>query len=504
MRQKSLPQSIRYAQPHAGWPHRSVQAPGMRPRHLPDWLATLVMALAIPAMILPLFAVGTAHTPSAITANSVDQAAVADDRRNPRAFIDSNQAQPAAGSGTAPSTPGSNLGQGGGADSGNGAPQGSEASSASPSSTFSKTPAPEPGATSAPTPTPRRGRATPTPAATVPAATAPPSPVVALHPPTTTGSILISAAQLAALPMSGAAWDSLKRAADAPAGTPNLTDMNQSNNVAVLAKALVYARTGDLTYRAQVLSALHAVIGSEAGGETLALGRELAAYVLAADLIGLRSVDPAFDSTFRGWLAALVARPMADGNSLRQTHERRPNNWGTHAGASRAAVAAYLGDAGELARVAQVFKGWLGDRASYAGFSFGELSWQADASQPVGINPAGSTIGGHSVDGVLPDDQRRTGGFIWPPPCGNYPYGALDGALLQAEILWRAGYDTFNWQNQALLRAELWLRSTGCAPSGDNLWQAPLLDARYHTSFWNGAPVPPGKNVGWTSWLYGR
>ena len=455
MRQKSLPLSVRYAQPQAGWPSRSARAPDMRPRLLRDWLATLVMALAVPALILPLFAVGTAHTVGPTTSRSVHEVAAALDGRNP-------------------SGPGSNQGGGGGVGQRDPAPTGSAASSASPSAAVLSTP------------------------------TQAPSLIEAPHPPTATGSILISAAELAARPMSGAAWDSLKGAADAPAGSPNLADLNQSNNVAVLAEALVYARTGDETYLARVLSALHGVIGSEAGGTTLALGRELAAYVLAADLISLQSVDPAFDSTFRGWLASLVARPMADGNSLRQTHERRPNNWGTHAGASRAAVAAYLGNASELARIAQVFKGWLGDRASYSGFGFGDLSWQADASQPVGINPAGSTIAGQSVDGVLPDDQRRTGGFAWPPPCGNYPYGALDGALLQAEILWRAGYDTFNWQNQALLRAELWLRSTGCPPSGDNVWQAPLLDARYGTSFWNGAPVRPGKNFGWTSWLYAK
>ncbi|HET8778138.1 MAG TPA: hypothetical protein VFN76_10795, partial [Candidatus Limnocylindria bacterium] len=56
--------------------------------------------------------------------------------------------------------------------------------------------------------------------------------------------ILVSRARLAALPTSGAAWDSLKRTADAAAGSPNLADNSQDNNVKVLAKALVYARTG--------------------------------------------------------------------------------------------------------------------------------------------------------------------------------------------------------------------------------------------------------------------
>ena len=50
-------------------------------------------------------------------------------------------------------------------------------------------------------------------------------------------------------------------------------------------------------------------------------------------------------------------------------------------------MAVYLGDATELANTAQVFKGYLGDRASYADFKYGDLSWQADPSKPVGINP---------------------------------------------------------------------------------------------------------------------
>jgi hypothetical protein len=303
--------------------------------------------------------------------------------------------------------------------------------------------------------------------------------------------------------MSGPAWTALKRAADAAAGSPNLADMNQANNVLVLAKALVYARTGEARYRTEVIAGLRSVMGTEGGGETLALGRELAAYVIAADLIGLRHADPALDGTFRAWLRALLDRRLADGNSLTETHERRPNNWGTHAGASRAAVAAYLGDGAELARVATVFRGWTGDRSAYSGFSYGDLWWQSNPHAPVGVNPPGATIAGRNVDGVLPEEQRRTGEFTWPAPCGNYPHGALDGALLTAEVLQRAGYPAYGWGSNALLRAAVWLHSSGCPPSGDNVWQLPLLDERYGSRFWGGGVVRPGKNFGWTDWLYG-
>ena len=302
--------------------------------------------------------------------------------------------------------------------------------------------------------------------------------------------------------MSGAAWDALKRAADSSAGSPNLADRDSGTDVLVLAKALVYARTGTASYRTAVIAALRGVMGTEAGATHLSVGRGLAAYVFAADLIGLRGADPALDATFRAWLGAMLDRELSDG-SLTWTHERRPNNHGLHAGASRAAVAAYLGDGAELARVATVFRGWVGERAAYAGFSYGDLAWQSNPSQPVGINPPGATLNGQNVDGTLPDEQRRTGGFAWPPPCGSYPHEAIDGSLLTAEILSRAGYAAYGWGSNALLRAEQWLVSTGCPPSGDNVWNLPLLDARYGSSFWNGAVVRPGKNFGWTDWLYG-
>ena len=75
------------------------------------------------------------------------------------------------------------------------------------------------------------------------------------------------------------------------------------------------------------------------------------------------------------------------------------------------------------------------------------------------------------TDGVLPDDQRRSGVFRWPPSHENYVYEALQGALVQAVILQRAGYDAFNWQDKALLRAFRWLRDVTEYPAtGDDTW----------------------------------
>ncbi|MHC4303772.1 MAG: alginate lyase family protein [Planctomycetota bacterium] len=316
--------------------------------------------------------------------------------------------------------------------------------------------------------------------------------------------IWTSASELADLPMSGPAWEALVAAADRSAGMPRVSDQNDNTDTRAMAKALVYARTGDPRYRDEVARLCMAAIGTEQGGRTLALGRNLVGYVIAADLVGLPAED---DVAFRAWLRRMLSEPLAN-RTLRWTHEDRPNNWGTHAGASRAAVAAYLGDAAELERVAVVFKGWLGDRSSYAGFRYRDRSWQFDEDRPVGINPKGAvkTLAGQlrCIDGVLPDDQRRGGSFRWPAPRENYVYEALQGALVQAVILHRAGYDTWNWEDQALLRAFRWLHEQAVYPAqGDDTWQPHVINHFYGTSFPAPVPARPGKNVGWTDWTLG-
>lgn len=302
------------------------------------------------------------------------------------------------------------------------------------------------------------------------------------------------------LPMTGAAWDKLKADADLTLGTPNLADQEDMTNVWVLAKALVYARTGDPAYRDAVITACMAAIGTEQGGTSLALGRELMAYVIAADLVGLPQAQ---DSTFRTWLGQVMGLKMSEGRTLRETNRVRPNGWGTFAGASRLAVAAYLGDATEFAETANIFHGWLGDRAAYSAFSYGDLDWQADPANPVGINPVGSTRDGYNIDGAIPEGLRRCCPFQWPPPKENYVYSTLQGALAQAVILRRAGYPVLDWENQAMLRAYRWLHEQANFPAeGDDTWQPHLVNALYQTTFPIVTPSRPGKNVGYTDWTH--
>jgi hypothetical protein len=168
-------------------------------------------------------------------------------------------------------------------------------------------------------------------------------------------------------------------------------------------------------------------------------------------------------------------------------------------------VAVYLGDAAELARTAIVFRGYLGDYNAYRGFEFAEdLSWHPNPARPLGVNPKGAMKNGHSIDGALPEEMRRGGPFQWPASPTGYPWEGLQGALVQAEILYKAGYPSWEWQDRALLRAVQFLYNIGWEPESDDEWLIWLVNHRYGTNFPQQAEVNPGKNMGWTNWTHAQ
>lgn len=349
------------------------------------------------------------------------------------------------------------------------------------------------------TPTPTN---TPTPvgAATLtPTPTNTPSATVEPPPAGSTNGLWISAAEVKALPMSGA-WSSVQGAAGSGCN-PDLANQDSSCNVTILANALAWARTDDEQYRKRVVDAIRSIVTtqSESGGRTLALGRELGAYIAAADLINLREHDPALHNQFKLRLKELRTKTL-DGMTLAGTHERRPNNWGTMAGASRAAIDVYIEDAADLDRTALVFHGYLGRREAYSGFTYGDLSWQCGPS--VGINPVGCIKGGFDIGGALPEEMRRGGGFSMPNPSPTgYACGGMSGVVAQAEILYRKGFAVYEWENKAILRGMEFLRRIGWQCTGDDAWLVSVINKRYGTSY-PVAGTSPGKNFGWTQWTH--
>ena len=266
--------------------------------------------------------------------------------------------------------------------------------------------------------------------------------------------------------MVGPAWDNLCAWARKDCPVPNLGDQDDSTNVCVLAKALVGARTHDRAYSRQVAAALRMITdGGAYRGRALALGRELAAYAIAADLIDLRSMDPALDARFRAKLRELRVTPTTEGPAnLVECHELRPNNWGTHCGASRIAIAAYLGDHEDLGRAANILRGFpaIGPHTRGSSSRPGQSRWRSPGRTSTSMEwcpstqpaPRRSGDGQHyNVDGALIDDMSRGCPTFRCPPCHTqYPWESLGGAIVQAEILYRLGYATYDWENQALRR----------------------------------------------------
>lgn len=288
------------------------------------------------------------------------------------------------------------------------------------------------------------------------------------------------------------------------------------HDVHVMAAALVAVRLNSDSLRQVVAENIAKAVANqiENDGNSLSLTRSLPGYIIAADLIDLQSVSPIIDAAFRQWLEFVVYVLKLDDATQVEKHETRGNNHGTQAGVARIAAARYLDKLDDLQRAATVFKGWLGDSSAYKGFSWGNLCWQVDPNNPVGILPKGATmfVAGviRDVDGVQPDDQRRAGcpqnQTMWPPRTDTHVWGGLQGAVGQAYLLSRAGFDAWNWSDQAILRAISWQfdPNRGDAPAeSDDFWILPMVDSVYATHFWNGAPVGFGKQLGWTDWTHG-
>lgn len=298
--------------------------------------------------------------------------------------------------------------------------------------------------------------------------------------------------EILSLSASGAAWEDM--VADAARSAPlDLSDQDDPNDSRLLAAVIVAIRTGgDL---APLKERAFAALETENGGRTLALARNLPALVLAMDLLELEGEERL---RFETWLRA-VLREDLDGRTLISTHEDRGNNWGTWAGAARFAADLYLRDYPDLQRASRVLAGWMGYRRSYALFRWGELDWQADPENPVGINPPGATRDGHSIDGVLPDEQRRAGGFTWPPPKENYCYEGLQGLVLSLVLLERAGLDAWSWKARAPYRAFRWLAVEAQFPAeGDDVWMVPIVNRKYGVALPVGSGSSHGKSVGWS------
>lgn len=334
------------------------------------------------------------------------------------------------------------------------------------------------------------------------------APIVPPPPPDGVG-IWISPAEIAALPTSGTAWDKLKSTATGALGTVDLGSNTSVHDTNTLALAYYAARLSSPTDKAKVAQEISTVPGSSRT-RALEFCRNITDYVIAADVIDLKTVNPTVDASFRSFIRNWVfvdnsLSGHSGGDGAHGTAEKSANNWGGMCRAAYSVTARYLGDSVALDNVTKWHKGFLGDRATYSGLVYSTTTWHADASAKLGINAKGATIAGNNVDGVIPEDQRRTGDYAWPAPQGHYPWEALQGALLTDVVLQRAGKITPNYQDSAMVRAYNWLYTVNSNPaSGDDTYQMWIVNKVYGTSFPTQVGVSAGKNMAWTDWTHAK
>jgi hypothetical protein len=318
-----------------------------------------------------------------------------------------------------------------------------------------------------------------------------------------------------ALPTSGSAWRSVVDNAAKPL-VPDLSDQNSMSASYAVAAGLVHVRTGDTAMRDKVVAALRVLPGTELRSPNiLSVGRQMAGWIIAADLVGYR--DPVFAS----WVSELRTKNIGGHGrwyAITRTHENSAS-WGTSSGMSRIAMSAYLGDTADVARAALLLRAYTGEdheawpglpaKQNAGGFertgAFDE-SWAGKLDHWVPINGYRNTK--PELDGALIESISRSQTSYPEAPDHTglaYSWELMAGLVMQAQLLSRQGYpDVWSWGDDALRRATDYLHRAGgfsdknlTSPGRFVPW---LIDAAYGTAYAD-RPAGNGRAFGYTDWL---
>jgi hypothetical protein len=324
-----------------------------------------------------------------------------------------------------------------------------------------------------------------------------------------TGCTIARKATIAALPRTGGiggshaeAWAHVTDWADKPFTPAPFCDQGSSDDMIIFAKALAWAvldAHGGTTpggrsapvLRNEIIAEIDNVVDNGEAffcnlglGDEAATARNTAGYVHAASLLNYR--DPAF----LDWLDTVMFVFEFEGSrTLAESALTRPNNVGAWAIGSSVAAAAFLNRYDHVARMSDVWKRHVGDRGVALGLlSYGDLSWQSDALQPVSILPDGETVANETTPEapiepassafLLPEERRRDSLISYSPPwnvdaheAGYVTAMMASGVVLEAQI--RGGVP---WAFDPWLHA---------APGQDRAlgraWIGLFLEPRYNT-----------------------
>jgi hypothetical protein len=307
------------------------------------------------------------------------------------------------------------------------------------------------------------------------------------------------------LPTSGSAWTAMKSVADGSWGSPNLCDQNYKTGVKVLAGAMVAARTNNVAMRLRVRDAIKAAMPTIVPGcsnSILSLGRQLGAYVLAADFIDQKVNFPSDDAAFRSWLSSLRTRELG-GHSiwhvLRTTADISANNWGTFALASMIAADRYLGDATGVAHDWAVFKGYGDQGWTFKRTSSYSTVWQCGVAYRAINLPCVKS--GVNLDGAPVEDSSR-GVF---PVFSSYIHESLQGYTFQAQLLSMGGYLAWTVNAGQVCRASQFANRAGrLNDSGVGYSVAFMANAFCGSALPTKTPTSGGRIFGYADWLFSR
>jgi hypothetical protein len=340
----------------------------------------------------------------------------------------------------------------------------------------------------------------------------------------TSGGMWISYDELMNLPMSGASWDKIRTAAYGSWGAADLQYPTNKHAIYTLAGALVSTRNGDTALRSKVRDGILAAKRSldestewQSENGVLSAGRQIGAYVIAADLINLQVYDAAADNEFRGWLSPIRTTNIGTHSrwdNLTYTCENSTGNWNTFACASRIAASIYLGDTADVNRSALIIRALLGERSAYPADAPGrngyfehtaayQASWACNDQAWTGVNPS-CAKSGVNVDGVLVEDASRGGGCCTLQGDGvMYSWESLQGLFVSTELLYRTGSygNPYSWSNNALKRSLDLMQRSGWTMSPAATYVPWLANARYGTCY----PMSTdgnGRIMSWGDWLY--
>jgi len=359
--------------------------------------------------------------------------------------------------------------------------------------------------------------------ATTSTAAAPqPAAAVSTQAPASPDYLLIRRTDLMAKPTSGAGWTFLKSQADAAWEAPNLATLNTKTPAMVMAAALVYARTGEVSYRDKVVAAIMKVPGTEnTAKDVLPFARNVFGYVVAADLVGL-PLDTVTNNgqSWRSFLESARTKQFPGNTrwiSLEKTSGDSASNWNAYALSSHLAISVALGDTAAIDRDVAIYRRFLGDTTSpwpafapTSGYTWNNngRSWDMSPTLQRGINPdkPGDARSGAIILDALRHTTLPSVGCCKLDLAGRaYIEESLDALLAINMVLKARGTDFTDAQNQALKRAYAFLARSG-GPSGysNGRYLALAMNNLYGTGYPTTAGDSVARHLGFGGWLITR